>query len=436
MDKYIAAIDQGTTNSRCIIFNHAGDPVGSGQLKHTQIYPQPGWVEHDPMEIWANVQTAVSKAIAAAAITVDQISAIGITNQRETAVVWNKLTGKPYSNAIAWQDTRTDELCKIVGGDGDGSVAGADRYRHQTGLPLATCFSAPKVRWILDNIPHVRKAATRDIALFGTIDSWLIWNLTGGARGGMHVTDVTNASRTLLMDLETLTWSPTITEEMGIPMGMLPDIRPSSQIYGYTTTNTPFGSGIPVAGALGNQQAAMVGQACFDVGNVKSTYGTDCFMLLNTGNEIIRSRNGLLTTVCYQFGEEEAVYAIEGSIAVTNALEATAFQTRKRLDAMRADLDVEIDSMKVDGRMVHNESLMQFQADVLGIPIMRPRVAETMALGAAYAAGLAVGFWKDKESVRQQWQMGKTWQPSPDDYARTTLYTQWKKAVTKTFDWK
>lgn len=500
MEKYIAAIDQGTTSSRCIIFDHAGLPVGNGQLEHAQIYPQAGWVEHDPMEIWANVQTAVSQAIADAAITADQISAIGITNQRETAVVWDKLTGKPYCNAIVWQDTRTDELCKTIGGD-----IGADRYRHQTGLPLATYFSAPKVRWILDNIPHVRESATHGIALFGTIDSWLIWNLTGGTTGGIHITDVTNASRTMLMDLETLQWSPTLAKEMDIPMDMLPDIRPSSQIYGYTTAATPFGSGIPISGVLGDQHAAMAGQACFDVGNVKNTYGTGCFMLLNTGNEIVRSSNGLLTTVCYQFGEEEAVYALEGSIAVTGALvqwlrdnlgmietaaevetwaktvedngdvyfvpafsglfapywrddargaivgltrfankghicraalEATAFQTRELLDAMRADLDVEIDSMKVDGGMVHNELLMQFQADTLDIPTVRPKVAETTALGAAYAAGLAVGYWENKESLRQQWQMEKIWEPSPDDHARTTLYAQWKKAVTKTFDWK
>ncbi len=500
MRKYIAAIDQGTTSSRCIIFDHEGSPVGSGQLEHEQIYPQAGWVEHDPMEIWANVKTAVSQAITNAGITPDQIAAIGITNQRETAVVWNKLTGKPYCNAIVWQDTRTDELCKMFGDEG-----GADRYRQQTGLPLATYFSAPKVRWILDNIPNVREAANHGIALFGTIDSWLIWNLTGGAKGGVHVTDVTNASRTMLMDLKTLAWSPTIAAEMDIPMEMLPDIRPSSQIYGYTTSNTPFGSGVPIAGDLGDQQAAMAGQACFDVGDVKNTYGTGCFMLLNTGEEIVHSSNGLLTTVCYQFGEEKAVYALEGSIAITGALvqwlrdnlglikdaaeietcaqqvedngdvyfvpafsglfapywrddargaivgltrfankghicravlEATAFQTRELLDAMQADVGAEIAAIKVDGGMVHNELLMQFQADVLDIPIVRPKVAETTALGAAYAAGLAVGFWSGKTAVRQQWRMEKTWNPSPDEYARTALYAQWKKAVTKTFDWK
>ncbi len=500
MRKYIAAIDQGTTSSRCIIFDHEGSPVGSGQLEHEQIYPQAGWVEHDPMEIWANVKTAVSQAITNAGITPDQIAAIGITNHRETAVVWNKLTGKPYCNAIVWQDTRTDELCKMFGDEG-----GADRYRQQTGLPLATYFSAPKVRWILDNIPNVREAANHGIALFGTIDSWLIWNLTGGAKGGVHVTDVTNASRTMLMDLKTLAWSPTIAAEMDIPMEMLPDIRPSSQIYGYTTSNTPFGSGVPIAGDLGDQQAAMAGQACFDVGDVKNTYGTGCFMLLNTGEEIVHSSNGLLTTVCYQFGEEKAVYALEGSIAITGALvqwlrdnlglikdaaeieacaqqvedngdvyfvpafsglfapywrddargaivgltrfankghicraalEATAFQTRELLDAMQADVGAEIAAIKVDGGMVHNELLMQFQADVLDIPIVRPKVAETTALGAAYAAGLAVGFWSGKTAVRKQWRMEKTWNPSPDEYARTALYAQWKKAVTKTFDWK
>ncbi len=502
MKKYIAAIDQGTTSSRCIIFNHAGVPVGSGQLEHEQIYPQAGWVEHDPMEIWTNVQTAVSQAIADAGITSasESIAAIGITNQRETAVVWNRRTGKPMYNAIVWQDTRTDDLCKTFGGD-----VGATRYQQQTGLPLATYFSAPKVRWILDNVPGVYDAAMRGDAMFGTIDSWLIWNLSGGAKGGVHVTDVTNASRTMLMELETLAWSPTIAGEMGIPMNMLPDIRPSSQIYGYTTADTPFGSGIPIAGDLGDQQAAMAGQSCFDVGDVKNTYGTGCFMLLNTGNEIVHSQHGLLTTVCYQLEGETAVYALEGSIAITGALvqwlrdnlnlienaadieacaqqvedngdvyfvpafsglfapywrddargaivgltrfankghicraalEATAFQTRELLDAMQADVDVQINSIKVDGGMVHNELLMQFQADVLNVPTIRPKVAETTALGAAYAAGLAVEFWADKDSLRQQWAMDKTWKPSPDNHARTTLYARWKKAVTKTFDWK
>ena len=498
-EKFVAAIDQGTTSTRCMIFNHAGEPVGIHQLEHEQIFPKPGWVEHDAMEIWARTQDVVKGAMKNAGLTAADLAAVGITNQRETTLVWDKKTGKPYHNAIVWQDTRTDQIIKKL----EGGI-GQNRFREKVGLPLATYFSGPKVKWMLDNVEGLQAAADRGDAIFGNMDTWLIWNLTGGVNGGVHVTDVTNASRTMLMNLETLNWSKTIAEDMGIPLSMLPEIRPSSQVYGYTQVDGPFGGKIPVAGDLGDQQAATVGQACFSPGEAKNTYGTGCFMILNTGTKIVPSKNGLLTTLCYKFGDEPAVYALEGSIAITGslvqwlrdnldffdfsphiedyatsvednggvyfvpafsglfapywrsdargaivgltryvkkghiaraALEATAYQTREVLDAMNQDSGVPLTALKVDGGMVYNNTLMQFQADVLGVPVVRPKVAETTALGAAYAAGYAVGFWQSTDEMRDNWGVDKTWEPDLDSNASTGLFAMWKKAVTRTFDW-
>jgi glycerol kinase len=426
---------------------------------------------------------------------------VGITNQRETTVVWNRRTGRPYHNALVWQDTRTDRLCAELAGE-----AGPDRFRTRVGLPLSIYFAGPKLRWLLDHVPGLRADAERGEALFGTVDSWLVWNLTGGADGGVHITDRTNASRTMLMGLESGQWDETMLEVMGVPRAMLPAIRPSSDpnLYGHTLPEGPFGARIPICGVLGDQQAATVGQTCFAAGEAKNTYGTGCFMLLNTGTEIVHSRHGLLTTVCYQFGDAPIVYALEGSIAVTGslvqwlrdnlhlidsaaeienlaytvednggvyfvpafsglyapywrsdargvivgltrfanrghiaraALEATAFQTREVLDAMYQDSGVALQALKVDGGMVRNELLMQFQADVLGVPVVRPRVSETTALGAAYAAGLAVGFWRSTDELRANWGVDKSWTPMPASPAHSTLYARWKKAVTRTFDW-
>ncbi len=501
MAKYAAAIDQGTTSTRCMIFDHAGAVVSVHQLEHEQIYPQAGWVEHDPLEIWARTQDVVKGALEKAGATAADIAAVGVTNQRETTVVWDKNTGKPYYNAIVWQDTRTDKICNMLAKDG-----GQDRFRKKVGLPLATYFSGPKVRWMLDNVDGLREAAEKGDAIFGNIDTWVIWQITGGVNGGAHVTDVTNASRTMLMNLETLDWDDEILGIMGIPRLMLPEIRPSSDpaFYGKTTADGPFGGVIPVCGDLGDQQAATVGQACLSVGEAKNTYGTGCFMLLNTGTAAVQSENGLLTTLCYKFGDKPAVYALEGSIAITGALvqwlrdnlnlidsspeiedlaktvednggiyfvpafsglfapywksdargvivgmtryvnkghiaraalEATAFQTREVLDAMNADSGVALTALKVDGGMVFNELLMQFQSDVLGVPVIRPKVAETTALGAAYAAGLAVGFWETEDDIRTNWGMDKTWNPSMGADKREALYAEWKKAVTRTFDW-
>jgi glycerol kinase len=484
-----------------MLFDHSGGVVSVHQLEHEQIYPQAGWVEHDPMEIWARTQDVVKGALEKAGATADDIVAVGITNQRETAVVWDKNTGKPYYNAIVWQDTRTDKICNMLAEDG-----GQDRFREKVGLPLATYFSGPKIRWMLDNVDGLREAAEKGDAIFGNIDTWVIWNVTGGVNGGAHVTDVTNASRTMLMNLETLDWDEEILGIMGVPRKMLPDIRPSSDpaIYGKTTADGPFGGEIPVCGDLGDQQAATVGQACLSVGEAKNTYGTGCFMLLNTGTEAVQSKNGLLTTLCYKFGNKPAVYALEGSIAITGALvqwlrdnlnlidqspeiealaktvednggiyfvpafsglfapywksdargvivgmtryvnkghfaraalEATAFQTREVLDAMNADSGVDLTALKVDGGMVFNELLMQFQSDILGVPVIRPQVAETTALGAAYAAGLAVGFWETEDDIRKNWQMAKTWKPAMSQGDREEMFGQWKKAVTRTFDW-
>jgi len=497
MAKYVAAVDQGTTSTRCMLFNHSGEPVGIAQMEHEQIYPQAGWAEHDPMEIWARTQDVIKGAMKDAGATAADIAAVGVTNQRETAVVWDKNTGKPYFNAIVWQDTRTDKICNALAKDG-----GQDRFRSKVGLPLATYFSGPKIKWILENVEGVREAAEAGDAIFGNIDTWVIWNLTGGS----HVTDVTNASRTMLMNLKTLDWDEEILKIMGIPRQMLPKIVPSSdpETWGKTLAAGPFGGPIPVCGDLGDQQAATVGQACLSPGEAKNTYGTGCFMIMNTGTDIVPSKSGLLTTLCYKFGDQPAVYALEGSIAITGALvqwlrdnlnffdfsqhvedyaktvsdnggiyfvpafsglfapywrsdargaivgltryinkghiaraalEATAFQTREVLDAMNKDSGVELTALKVDGGMVYNDTLMQFQADVLGVPVIRPVVAETTALGAAYAAGLAVGFWENEDDIRENWLMDKTWYPNPDSDAGTEQYRMWKKAVTRTFDW-
>ncbi|GJM42714.1 MAG: glycerol kinase [Ardenticatenaceae bacterium] len=499
MSKYVAAIDQGTTSTRCMIFNHSGESVAIHQMEHKQIFPQPGWVEHDGLEIWARTQEVVHGAMKKAGITAQDLVAVGITNQRETTLVWDKNTGKPYHNAVVWMDTRNDRIVAEMAKNG-----GQDRFRAQVGLPLATYFSGLKVKWLLENVPEIRAAADAGDALFGNIDTWLIWNLTGGVNGGAHVTDVTNASRTMLMNLDTLSWNADIANEMGIPMSMLPEIKSSSEIYGYTLEDGPFGGRIPVAGDLGDQQAATVGQACFSPGEAKNTYGTGCFMILNTGTTPVPSNNGLLTTLCYKFGEETAVYALEGSIAIAGALvqwlrdnmqmiesaaevealaktvddnggiyfvpafsglyapywqddargviagmtryvnrghfaratlEATAYQTREVLDAMNADSGVDLTALKVDGGMVFNNLLMQFQADVLGVPVIRPKVAETTALGAAYAAGLAVGFWQNTDEMRENWGVDKVWEPEKESKARTDLYKMWKKAVSRTFDW-
>jgi glycerol kinase len=494
MSQYVAAIDQGTTSTRCMIFDHAARVVSVDQREHQQHYPAAGWVEHDPLEIWANTQQVTAEALARAGLTANDIAAVGITNQRETAVVWDRRSGEPVYNAIVWQDTRTDRLCTELGG-----CTGASRYQARTGLPLSTYFSGPKVRWILDHVAGARQRAQAGELCCGTIDSWLLWNMTGG----LHVTDVTNASRTLLMDLRTLSWDDDIAAEMGIPVSMLARIRSSSQVYG-TVQQPEVLAGAPVAGILGDQQAATFGQACLSVGDAKNTYGTGNFMLLNTGIQPVPSRHGLLTTVCYQLGSQDPVYALEGSIAVTGALvqwlrdnlgiisaaadieqlaatvddnggayfvpafsglfaphwrpdargaivgltryvnrghlaravlEATAFQTREVLDAMNADSGTEMTALKVDGGMVRNELLMQFQADILGVPVIRPVVSETTALGAAYAAGLAVGLWSGQDEIRSNWAADRRWEPAMDPQRRDGLYTQWRKAVVRTLNW-
>ncbi len=502
MAGYIAALDQGTTSSRCMIFNHRGEAISHHQLEHEQIYPQAGWVEHDAMEVWQRTGDVIRGAMEKAGLTAADIVGIGITNQRETTVVWDRRTGQPYGNAIVWQDTRTDIICSRLAEDG-----GQDRFRHRTGLPLATYFSGPKIQWLLDNVPGMRQAAERGDALFGNMDSWLIWKLTGGpGPEATHVTDVTNASRTLLMNLETLDWDDDILRILAIPRAMLPRIRPSSdpEFYGTTRPDGPFGGAIPICGALGDQQAATVGQTCFALGEAKNTYGTGCFLLLNTGNEAVPSRHGLVTTLCYQLGKAKPVYALEGSIAIGGALvqwlrdqmclirtaaevealaktvqdnggmyfvpafsglfapywrsearglligmtrfitrghfaraalEAVAFQTREVVDAMQADSGVELKSVKVDGGMTSNELLMQIQADILGVPVIRAKVPESTALGAAYAAGLAVEYWENTDDLRRNWGEDRTWEPSADDTLRTQNYRQWKKAVSRTFDW-
>ena len=495
MSKYVAAIDQGTTSTRFMIFDHGGNVMAVHQKEHQQLYPKPGWVEHDPLEIWERTQEVIQGALHKGNISAKEIAALGITNQRETTVVWEKKTSKPIYNAIVWQDTRTDVIINELAKNG-----GQDRFRAKTGLPLATYFSGPKLKWILDNVEGARSQAEKGEFLFGNIDSWIIWNLTN-----QHITDVTNASRTMLMDLSTLDWDDEILNVLDIPRAMLPEIKSSSEIYGSVGMgNCPSLQNVPISGDLGDQHAALFGQTCFDPGEAKNTYGTGCFMLLNTGEKPVPSKSGLLTTLGYKIGNQKAVYALEGSIAITGALvqwlrdnlgliqssaevealagsvadnggiyfvpafsglyapywksdargailgmtryvnkghiaraalEATAYQTREVLDAMEADSGVKLTALKVDGGMVFNELLMQFQSDILDVPVIRPKVAETTALGAAYAAGLAVGFWKDYDELRFNWGKEKEWLPTMDMNLRKKLYSGWKKAVTRTFDW-
>ncbi|GAB3587479.1 glycerol kinase GlpK [Calidifontibacter terrae] len=498
MTKYIASIDQGTTSTRCMIFDHDGKVASVAQMEHAQIFPKAGWVEHNPAEIWANTRKVCADAMATLDIPISDIAAVGITNQRETAVVWDKNTGEAVYNAIVWQDTRTDKIVEELGGS-----EGAEKYKAKVGLPLATYFSGPKVKWILDNVDGARAKAEAGDLLFGNMDTWVLWNMTGGSDGGVHVTDVTNASRTMLMDLDTLSWDSSIAADMGIPMSMLPEIKSSSEVYGKVRERGVL-AGVPVAGILGDQQAATFGQVCFEPGTAKNTYGTGNFMLLNTGEEKVMSKNGLLTTVCYKIGDQKPIYALEGSVAVTGslvqwlrdnlnligsapevedlakgvedngdvyvvpafsglfaphwrsdargaivgltrfankghiaraALEAVAFQSREVMDAMNADSGVDLTELKVDGGMVVNETLMQFQADILNVPVIRPVINETTALGAAYAAGLAVGFWKDEDELRKQWAEDKRWEPKMEEAERTRLYARWNKAVQRTLDW-
>ena len=501
MSRYIGAIDQGTSSTRFMIFDRKAEVVASRQKEHQQIYPKPGWVEHDPMEIWERTQEVIRGAMEQAGFEAKNLAAIGITNQRETTLVWDKKTGKPYHNAIVWQDTRTSRISHELAEDG-----GQDRFRSKTGLPLSTYFSGPKLKWLLENVGGLRDAAEKGDAIFGNVDTWLIWQLTGGANGGAHITDVTNASRTMLMDLRSLDWDDGILEILGIPRKMLPEIRPSSDpsFYGKTIADGPVGGAVPVCGDLGDQQAALYGQTCYDAGEAKNTYGTGCFLLLNTGAEAVPSKSGLITTVGYQIGDRPTTYALEGSIAITGALiqwlrdnlgliekssdieklaasvddsggiyivpafsglfapywrtdargvivgltryinkghiaraaiEATAYQSREVLEAMHKDSGVELKELKVDGGMVVNEQLMQFQADILGVPVVRPRVNETTALGAAYAAGLAVSFWSDESELRANWAEDKKWQPQMNEEKRGELYKGWLKAVERTFDW-
>jgi glycerol kinase len=497
MPKYAVAIDQGTTSSRAMVFDHGGRIVSVAQKEHEQIYPKPGWVEHDANEIWARCQEVLQEALEEAGASRDDVAGLGITNQRETTLVWDKTTGEPIHNALVWQDTRTDKIVEELG-----QVGGQDRFRDKVGLPLATYFSGPKVRWILENVDGAREKADAGDLAFGNMDTWVLWNLTGGVDGGLHITDVTNASRTMLMDLKTLSWDPHIADTIGVPLSMLPEIHASSEVYGEVKAGPA--AGVPIAGILGDQQAATFGQTCFDVGDAKNTYGTGNFMLINTGNELTHSKSGLLTTICYKIGDDAPVYALEGSIAITGALvqwlrdnlkmikaapeveelaasvedngglyivpafsglyapywksnargvfagltryvnaghiaratlEATAFQTAEIVEAMNKDSGVDLTELKVDGGMVQNETLMQFQSDILGVTVIRPVVAETTALGAAYAAGLATGFWDSQEDLRENWAEDKRWEPKMDAEDRKTQMDFWKKAVTRTFDW-
>jgi glycerol kinase len=496
--KYAAALDQGTTSTRCMIFDHGGNVVSVAQKEHEQIYPKPGWVEHDPQEIWARTQEVIDEAVEAAGASADDIAGLGITNQRETTVVWDKNTGEPVMNAIVWQDTRTDKIVDELSRDG-----GQDRFQEQVGLPLATYFSGPKVRWILDNVDGARERADAGDLLFGNIDTWCIWNLTGGTDGGLHITDPSNASRTMLMDLRQLAWDDGIAGTIGVPTGMLPEIKASSEVYGEVRSGGAL-NGVKIAGILGDQQAATFGQTCFDVGEAKNTYGTGNFLLLNTGTDAVTSKNGLLTTVGYKIGDQDAVYCLEGAIAITGALvqwlrdnlkmikaapevedlaksvednggcyivpafsglfapywksnargvvagltryvnaghiaratlEATAYQSREVVEAMNQDSGVDLESLKVDGGMVGNDLLMQFQADLLGVPVIRPKVPETTSLGAAYAAGLATGLWNEEAELRENWVEDKRWEPQMDAGRRDEYYKYWKRAVTKSFDW-
>jgi glycerol kinase len=494
--RYVLSIDQGTTSTRCIVFDHSGRLVSVAQREHRQYFPRPGWVEHDAMEIWHNVEKVAPRALAQAGITVDQVAAVGIANQRETSVIWNRFTGAPLARAIVWQDTRTDELVAKLATD-----PRAAEIQERCGLPLATYFAAPKIRWLLDSVPGLRERADRGDALVGTMESWLIWNLTGGPAGGVHVTDVTNASRTMLMDLRTLCWSSEQLEFFGIPARALPEIRSSAEVYGTARKALP---GVRIAAALGDQQAALFGQTCFTPGEAKCTYGTGSFLLMNTGAEVVRSTHGLLPTVGYKIGEEPATYALEGSIAITGSLvqwfrdglgliqtapeietlartvednggcyivpafsglfaphwrseargvivgltsyitkghlaravlEATGWQTREVVDAMNADSGLALRRLKVDGGMTSDNLLMQFLADVLDVPVERPMVVETVSLGAAYAAGLAVGYWADLQALRRNWHRAAEWNPNMAPQRRHEEYADWRRAVERTFDW-
>lgn len=504
MAEYILSIDQGTTSTRAIVFDRAGTVVGTGQQEHEQFMPRAGWVEHDAAEIWNHTQEVIGTALGRANLNDDDIAAIGITNQRETAIVWDRKTGAPVYHAIVWQDTRTQEFVDRLA---DESELGADRFKAITGLPLTSYFSASKINWILDNVAGARARAGAGDLLFGTSDTWILWNLTGGPNGGVHATDVTNASRTMLMDLETLEWRDDLLEVYGVPRSMMPEIRSSSEIYGYADESSLL-RGTPIAGILGDQQAATFGQAAFHAGESKNTYGTGCFLIFQTGEEIVHSSNGLLTTVGYKLGDAPTNYALEGSIAVTGsliqwlrdqlgiirsaaevevlsasvpdnggvylvpafsglfapywrpdargalvgltrfsnrghvaraALEAVAYQTRDVLDAVNADVlaanGAPLTELRVDGGMVANDTLMQFQADMLGVPVVRPAVVETTALGAAYAAGLAVGFWSGLDELRANWREDHRWEPSLEPAERNRLLRQWRKAVTKSMDW-
>ena len=501
MTQYVGALDQGTTSTRFMIFDHGGNEVARHQLEHQQIMPKAGWVEHDPVEIWERTSSVIQTGLAKAKLQASDLVALGITNQRETTVVWDKTTGRPYYNAIVWQDTRTDRIASKLERDGHG-----DLIRQRAGLPPATYFSGGKIQWILENVEGVREAAEAGNAIFGNTDSWLIWNLTGGTDGGVHVTEPTNASRTMLMDLETLEWDDELLALFDIPRAMLPEIRSSSEPGGYGTTRStgPLRGEVPLTGILGDQQAATVGQVCFAPGEAKNTYGTGNFMLLNTGTELVRSKSGLLTTVCYKFGDQDTVYALEGSIAVTGSavqwlrdqlgiisgaaqsealarqvddnggvyfvpafsglfapywrsdargaivglsryntnahlaratLESICYQSRDVAEAMEKDSGVTLEVLKVDGGVTANELCMQIQADVLGVDVSRPVVAETTALGAAYAAGLAVGFWNNTDELRENWNEDKRWSPNWDDAQREEGFAQWHKAVERTLDW-
>ncbi|MER6110910.1 glycerol kinase GlpK [Streptomyces hirsutus] len=501
MPEFVGAVDQGTTSSRFMIFDHDGNEVAKHQLEHRQILPRSGWVEHDPVEIWERTNTVIQNALRAGNLSATDLKAIGITNQRETTVVWDPRNGRPYYNAIVWQDTRTDSIAAALERDGHGEV-----IRHKAGLPPATYFSGGKIKWLLENVDGLREAAEAGHALFGNTDAWVLWNLTGGPNGGVHATDVTNASRTMLMNLETLDWDDELLGIFGIPRAMLPAICPSShpEAYGQARTSRPLGAAVPITGVLGDQQAATVGQVCFSPGEAKNTYGTGNFLVLNTGTELVRSQHGLLTTVAYQFDGSPAVYALEGSIAVTGAavqwlrdqlkiiksapeseqlarsvddnggmyfvpafsglfapywrsdargamvglaryntgahiaratLEAICYQSRDVVDAMEQDSGVHLDVLKVDGGVTANDLCMQIQADVLGVPVSRPVVAETTALGAAYAAGLATGFWRDTDELRSHWQESKRWSPAWSEEQRQSGYQDWKRAVERTLDW-
>jgi len=496
MAEYVGALDQGTTSTRFMIFNHGGDVVDFDQKEHEQIYPKPGWVEHDANEIWERSQEVIKGALDKAGIKASDLAAVGITNQRETTVLWDRNTGQPVHNALVWQDTRTDKLCDELSKEG-----GQDRFRSTTGLPIATYFSGPKAKWLMENVDGLRAKVDAGDVLFGNIDTWCIWNLSGGAEGGVHVTDVTNASRTMMMDLESLQWDEDILKTLDVPRAMLPEIHASSEVYAEAKGVL---AGVPIAGDLGDQQAATFGQACYDVGDAKNTYGTGNFLLLNTGTDAVQSKSGLLTTLGYKIGDQDAVYCLEGAIAITGALvqwlrdnlkmikaapevedlaksvddnggcyfvpafsglfapywksdargvlagltryvsaghiaravlEATAWQSREVVEAMNKDSGVDLKELKVDGGMVGNELLMQFQADILGVDVVRPKVPETTALGAAYAAGLAVGFWKEIDDLRENWLEDKRWSPSMDEAEVEKEYGFWKKAVTRTFDW-